>query len=157
MTGRPLALLTLLALGSCASTTSVDAPPRDAADVSFADLDATLRRRADQEPTPSSAVRPLATTPAPLTTTVRIAPAAEPARRRSGRRINVDLHRASLAQALQLLADEAHLNLVLGEGLTGEVSLSLRHVDPLEVLDSVVASRGLVAEQQGSILVVRRR
>jgi type II secretory pathway component HofQ len=71
--------------------------------------------------------------------------------------VDVELHRASLADALQLLADEARLNLVLGDGIGGEVSLSLRRVDPLEALRAVVASRGLSLSQQGSITVVQRR
>ncbi|MCS6900050.1 MAG: hypothetical protein RMJ98_10435 [Myxococcales bacterium] len=93
----------------------------------------------------------------PRTETVRIREPTPTPARRSGRRVDVELYRASLAEALQLLADEARINLVLGDGIQGEVSLSLRRVDPAEALEVLVASRGLILSRQGSILVVQKR
>ncbi len=75
---------------------------------------------------------------------------------RSGRRVDIEIHRADLGNALQLLANEARMNLVLGEGISGEVSLSLRRADPAEALQALAASRGLSLLPQGNILVVQR-
>lgn len=94
---------------------------------------------------------------APLSQPVRIGAPPAPARRRSGRRVDVDLHRADLAEALQFLADEARINLVLGEKISGEVSMSLRRVDPLEALEALASSRELSLERQGAVTIVRKR
>ena len=111
-------------------------------------------------PRPESAApasRSLAAAPAGVPTeTVRLREPAPAAPRRSGRRVDVELHRASLAAALQFLADEARINLVLGEGISGEVSLSLRRVDPAEALDALASSRGLTLSRQGAILVIHK-
>lgn len=75
---------------------------------------------------------------------------------RSGRRMDIEIHRADLGNALQFLANEARMNLVLGEGISGEVSLFLRRADPAEALQALAASRGLSLLHQGNILVVQR-
>lgn len=137
----------------CAGSASAPAIPR--AEPSPAEVDAAM-----SHPRPAgegASSRTLQEPAAPLAGAVRIREPSPPSPRRSGRRVDVELHRASLADALQLLADEARLNLVLGDGIGGEVSLSLRRVDPLEALRAVVASRGLSLSQQGSITVVQRR
>lgn len=127
-----------------------------AAELSTEDIDAAMNLpRASTGAAPSS--RTLQEPSAPLARTVRIAEPQQPRRPRSGRRIDVDLHRASLESALQLLADEAHLNLVLGDGISGEVSLSLRRVDPAEALAALAESRGLSFSRQGSITIVKKQ
>lgn len=105
---------------------------------------------------PPQATRQLGTQ-VPWNAPVRIRTPEAPRRRRAGRRVDIELHRASLPVVLQLLANEAKINLVLGDGITGEVSLSLRRVDPLEVLEALVASRDWVLYQEGTITIVRKR
>ena len=154
---RTTVLLLVAALeAGCAGAAAPAAPvaPRQA-EPSPEDVDAAM-----QHPRPTSAApvsRTLREPSAPLTGTVRIREPAPAPKKRSGRRVNVELHRASLTEALQFLADEARINLVLGDGISGEVSLSLRRVDPAEALAALAESRGLTLSQQGSILVVQKR
>jgi hypothetical protein len=154
---RTTVSLLVAALGAgCAGTATPASPvaPRQA-EPSPEDVDAAM-----QHPRPTSAApasRTLQEPSAPLTGTVRIQESAPAPRKRSGRKVDVELHRASLTEALQFLAGEARINLVLGDGISGEVSLSLRRVDPAEALEALAESRGLTLSQQGSILVVQKR
>lgn len=150
-------LLWVVGLAGCASAPDRPAPRAP----SPAEVDAAMGHwsAADTAPDDRATVSSKRLAAPPLDQVVRIGPPPPPppAARRSGRRVDIELHRAALPAALQLLADEARLNLVLGEGITGEVSLSLRRVDPSEALEALASSHNLTLDRQGSILIVRRR
>lgn len=86
-----------------------------------------------------------------------VAPVAPPQRHGSQRRINLSLHRAELANALRLIAEAGRLNLVVEEGVTGEVSVELKRVRAYDALVALAEAHGAVVEPRGNILIVKRR
>ena len=77
--------------------------------------------------------------------------------RHRARRIDVRFHRAGLHHAIELLADEARVSVVVDESLRGEVSLRLRRVDPLEALYALAEAHGAQVRRQGEVLILARR
>jgi type IV pilus assembly protein PilQ len=71
-------------------------------------------------------------------------------------RIDIDLVRADLHDVLRLLAEIGGVNLVLGEGVAGQVTLKLERVRWQDALRSVLATHGLELEQRGNVLLVAR-
>jgi len=93
--------------------------------------------------------------------TVRLAPAPEPdplARgpRSLGHRVDLELSRAPIGEAFRFLAEAANVNVVLGDGVEGEVTLRLRRVTVRDALRAVAATHDLRAEWRGNILWVNR-
>lgn len=84
-------------------------------------------------------------------------PPAPPARPRLAKRVALELQRADLVNALQLLADAGQFNLVLESGLSGQVSASLLDVEPYEALLALAAANGATVEYENRIVVVRKR
>ncbi|HZI16058.1 MAG TPA: secretin and TonB N-terminal domain-containing protein [Myxococcus sp.] len=82
------------------------------------------------------------------------APASLAAAPKEGRRITLDVVRADLHNVLRMLADVGRLNLVVDDGVQGTVTLKLRDVPWRQALDTVLASKGLAGELQGSVLRV---
>ncbi|MBI2893165.1 MAG: hypothetical protein HYY06_06400 [Deltaproteobacteria bacterium] len=71
------------------------------------------------------------------------------------RRIDLDLHAAPVAEVFRLLADVGDLNVVLAEGITGEVTIRLRRVTLRDALRAVAATHSLDLSWEGNILFVR--
>ncbi len=84
-------------------------------------------------------------------------PPAPPARPRVAKRVALELQRADLVNAMQLLADVGRFNLVLESGLSGQVSASLLDVEPYEALVALAAANGASVEYANRIVVVRKR
>ena len=59
-----------------------------------------------------------------------------------------------LRQLLQILADMKSLNLVMSEKVTGKMTIHIKHAPWQEVLDTILASRSLLAQRKGSVLWV---
>jgi hypothetical protein len=146
----PFGALSLALLAGCA-------PPPEAPEIrSPADLDETIR--AWSPPASEARSRAVASPSGPLRETRDLAQASPPPRRRrSGRRVDVELNHASVESALQLLASEGGVGLVLPDALGGPVSVSLHRVDPLEALVMLAEAQGLRVEQQDRLFIVRRR
>ena len=71
-----------------------------------------------------------------------------------GRRVDLELSRAPVAEAFRFLADAADVNVVLGDGVSGDVTLRLRRVTVREALRAVAATHDLQTEWRGNILWV---
>lgn len=148
----PFLLLVLAPLTACA-------PPPQAPEVrSVAEMDAAL---GSWPPPLPEAHPPLARVPEKALASGRER-ARDPGRtapppRRSGRRVDVALNHAALDAALQMLATEAGVGLVLPDPLGATVSVSLRRVDPLEALVTLAEAQGLQVERQEQVFIVRRR
>lgn len=71
-----------------------------------------------------------------------------------GRAIDLDLKDADLHNVFRLLADVGNVNIVIGDGVQGQVTLSMRHVPWDQVLDSVVAAKGLRMEREGNVIMI---
>ena len=63
---------------------------------------------------------------------------------------------ADLAAVLKLIADEHHLNLVLGPGVSGPITVSIADAVLDEVLDAILAVGGFVWHRNGNLLYVTR-
>jgi len=89
--------------------------------------------------------------------TTRVAPRRPPSRARRGRRVDLEVHRAPLTEAVRFLADAAGVNVVVGEGVHGEVTTRMRHVHPLDALEAIAQAHGAHLEWRGEILLVTQR
>ncbi len=58
------------------------------------------------------------------------------------RRIDVKLRHADLQEALRFLAHAGGFNLVIGEGVTGEVTAELKRVTPYDALQVIARAHG---------------
>ncbi|MCB9609202.1 MAG: hypothetical protein H6716_21595 [Polyangiaceae bacterium] len=58
------------------------------------------------------------------------------------RRIDVKLRRADLQEALRFLAHAGGFNLVIGEGVSGEVTAELKRVTPYDALQVIARAHG---------------
>ena len=89
---------------------------------------------------------------------IRIAPReTEPPRPRRAHRIDISFQRADLVHAFQFLAEAGQFNLVLESGLTGQVSATLRDVEPYDALVALAEANGAKVEYEARIVSVRRR
>jgi type IV pilus assembly protein PilQ len=69
-------------------------------------------------------------------------------------KISLEVQRADLHGLLRVLGEAGRLNFVVGDEVTGTVTLRLRNVTLAEAIDAVLASRGLGTERLGSIVRV---
>lgn len=74
-----------------------------------------------------------------------------------GRRIHVAFRRAPLSEALRLLADEAHVQLVIADDLSGEVSVRLRAVRPYDAMLALAEAHGADVLRNGELVIIRAR
>jgi type IV pilus assembly protein PilQ len=79
---------------------------------------------------------------------------AQPAARPRDELVDIDLHRADVRHALELLAEIAGLHLVFGDEVAGQVTLTLRQVRWSDALRVILRAHGLELERHGDILLV---
>jgi type II secretory pathway component HofQ len=72
-----------------------------------------------------------------------------------GKLIDLDLERAELGDALRFLADVAKLNLVVGDDVTGTVSIHLKQVAWDLAACAIAATHQLSLRLDDTILIVR--
>lgn len=77
------------------------------------------------------------------------------ARRRG--HINVNLNQASLVSALTLLAEAANVSLVIGDDVSGTVSVRLRNVDPVDAMVAIAEARGAHLRFENGIVIVSKK
>lgn len=70
--------------------------------------------------------------------------------------ISLELNHVEISSVLQLLADRAHLNLVLADDIQGSVSLHLNNVNWDEALNLVLKTKGLAKQQTGKTLWIAK-
>jgi type IV pilus assembly protein PilQ len=98
------------------------------------------------------------------TAVAAVGAAAEPSRpdlcapgvRHRGAAIDLDVKGADLQDVFRLIADAAHVNVVLPDDVSGKVTLRLLHVPWETVACAVARSHHLGIEIDGNILVVMR-
>lgn len=81
-------------------------------------------------------------------------PAREPPIAFTGERMSVNFQDVEVRSVLQLIADFAGLNLVVGQAVDGRMTLHMVDVPWDEVLDLVLTVNGLDKRQTGSVLLV---
>jgi hypothetical protein len=83
--------------------------------------------------------------------------AASPTRPPRHGRVDVNLEKADLTSAFQLLAEAGRFNVVIQEGLHGQVSARLRGVDAYDALLALAEANGAVVRFEGEVVLVTRR
>lgn len=86
-----------------------------------------------------------------------IPPVEREARPRARARVDVSFQGADMVSALQFLADAGHFNVIMGEGLSGKVSATLRGVDPYDALVSLAEANGAVVKYERRIVVINKK
>ena len=74
----------------------------------------------------------------------------------SGDNVSLSAAGADLATVLKLIADEHRLNLVLGPGVGGPITVSIADAGLDEVLDAILSVGGYIWHRNGSLLYVTR-
>src|SRR4051812_9423347 len=138
----------LLAVG-CA-----EAPPRARAPASSsADLGAWISASEDEGQarvsTLSGAPSPSLAAAGPATIREHVH---EPPRPRRGKHVDVSFQGADMVSAFQFLADAGRFNLVMQDGMTGQVSASMRSVDPYDALLALAHANGIEVRLEGDIV-----
>lgn len=72
----------------------------------------------------------------------------------SGERVTLSFQDVEVRSLLQIIADVAELNLVVSDGVGGNMTLRLENVPWDQALDIVLRQRGLGMDQQGNVLLV---
>ncbi len=71
-----------------------------------------------------------------------------------GARIDISFHRAPLSEALRMLADHAGVNLVMGDDVSGEVSMHLSRVRPLDAMEALAQAHGARVQWIGRVALI---
>jgi type II secretory pathway component HofQ len=74
-----------------------------------------------------------------------------------GRAIDLDLKDADIGNVCRLLADVGKVNIVLADGVQGNVTLMMRHVPWDQALAAVIEAKNLDAERDGNVIIVKTR
>jgi type II secretory pathway component HofQ len=72
-----------------------------------------------------------------------------------GAPVDLDVKGADIHDVCRLIADVGHVNIVVAGEVTGTVTLKLKRIPWDQALDVVMKTRGLVAEREGNVIVVR--
>lgn len=73
---------------------------------------------------------------------------------RSSQRVSLDVKEADVHNVLRLLSKMGNVNIVVGDQVSGKVTLRLEQVVWTDALDALLAARSLGVERQGEILFV---
>jgi hypothetical protein len=79
---------------------------------------------------------------------------AEPGKEQTGRRISLDFQEADLPNVLRYLADESGMDLVIGSGVKGKVTIKLLNVPVDQALDIILKMNHLEKVREGNILQI---
>ncbi len=74
----------------------------------------------------------------------------------TGKRIDLDIRLAPLHDVIRLLADVGNVNVVVGDGVDGQVTMRLVQVPWDQALDVVVRAKGFVATKEGDVIFVTK-
>ncbi|QEL11928.1 type IV pilus secretin PilQ [Kushneria phosphatilytica] len=71
-----------------------------------------------------------------------------------GKRVSLNFQHIAVRAVLSILAEEVGLNLVVSDGVTGEVTLNLSDVPWDQALDLILRTHGLASQRRGNVLLV---
>ncbi len=77
-------------------------------------------------------------------------PAPDDALTRQGKLISLRFQDASLHEIFDILSRHERVNILLGKGVSGAVSISLYNVDPRQAIHTVASAAGYVVEMRGN-------
>lgn len=72
----------------------------------------------------------------------------------AGRLVSLDFQEAGIKSVLQLLAEEGGVNIVSGDDVKGNVTVSMKRVPWEQALDTILGITGMVKKQKGNTITV---
>jgi type IV pilus assembly protein PilQ len=72
----------------------------------------------------------------------------------TGRPIDLDVKDADIRDLLRLLSEVGHANIVVADGVSGRVTIRMKHVPWDQALDVVARAKGLAIERDGGVMLV---
>ncbi|HEX2767723.1 MAG TPA: type IV pilus secretin PilQ, partial [Geobacteraceae bacterium] len=75
----------------------------------------------------------------------------------TGRRVSLEFSDADIRKILQLIAEVSNLNFLIGDDVSGTISIKLVNVPWDQALDVILDSKGLEKRQVGNIMYIRPR
>jgi hypothetical protein len=148
----------LLLASGCAPALPHPAPPPASAPrpqaAASADLDAWLAGSDESSPARSRALLrgPIAAGPVTIA-----APLAEAPRPRRRSHVDVSFQKADMTNAFQFLADAGRFNLVMQEGMNGQLSATLRGIDPYDALVALAQANGVEVRYDRDVVVLKKK
>ena len=73
----------------------------------------------------------------------------------TGRRVSLEFSDADIRKILQLIAEVSNLNFLIGDDVSGTISIKLVNVPWDQALDVILDSKGLEKKQEGNILYIK--
>ncbi len=73
------------------------------------------------------------------------------------KKIDLDLVSADIANTCRLIGELAGVNIVVGDGVTGTVTLRMRGVPWDQALEAICLAKGYWTERVGSVIIVRAK
>jgi type IV pilus assembly protein PilQ len=80
-----------------------------------------------------------------------------PVKHYTGRKVTLEFSDADIRKIFQLIADVSNLNFLIGDDVTGTISLKLVNVPWDQALDVILESRGLDMKREGNIVQIKPR
>src|SRR3989304_6118284 len=74
--------------------------------------------------------------------------------RKSNMQFSMEFRNAEIKDVLRAVGQAANLNMIVSDGVSGQVSLSLKDVDITEALQSILRTKGLTYVREGNIVRV---
>ncbi|BDV43678.1 type IV pilus secretin lipoprotein PilQ [Geotalea uraniireducens] len=75
----------------------------------------------------------------------------------TGRRVTLEFSDADIRKIFQLIAEVSNLNFIVGDDVTGTISLKLVNVPWDQALDVILENKGLGMQREGNIVQIRPR
>lgn len=72
----------------------------------------------------------------------------------TGRKISRDFQKTDIREAIRSIAGLSGKNIVISEGVSGKVTLKIKDMPWDQALEAVLASRNLVLEESGNVLMI---
>ena len=87
----------------------------------------------------------------------RAAPVTLKKKQYTGRRVTLEFADAEVRKIFQLLSEVSNKNFVLGDDVTGTISIKLVNVPWDQALDVILDTKGLDAREEGNVLVIKAK
>ncbi len=106
-------------------------------------------------PVPPQRGSQAATSEVAVGTQVAAAPKAGERKVYTGRRVSLEFSDADIRKILQLIAEVSNLNFLIGDDVTGTLSIKLVNVPWDQALDVILDAKGLEKRQEGNIMYIK--
>lgn len=93
--------------------------------------------------------------PAEQAAPVAVAPSVDGKKVYTGRRVTLEFSDADIRKIFQLIAEVSNLNFIVGDDVTGTISLKLVNVPWDQALDVILDNKGLGMQRDGNIVQIR--